>query len=80
MHYRNGREAKNGDTVVFTPEGGRPAIGILYNARPGNDRCNGYIALMQQTDPYANLSECLRIDDANAALAQVPVAVGYKPN
>jgi hypothetical protein len=46
MHYRNGREAKNGDKLIkFSIEGGRiEAIGVLYDAVPGNDYCNGAIA------------------------------------
>ena len=34
MHYRNGREAKNGDTIVqLSTEGGRVmGVGILYDA------------------------------------------------
>lgn len=47
MHYRNGREAKNGDTVLqIDPGTGKiSALGVLYNAQPGNDYCNGQIAL-----------------------------------
>lgn len=46
MHYRNGREAKNGDRVVSFGNGGGSqivAVGILQNAVPGNDHCNGEI-------------------------------------
>jgi hypothetical protein len=64
----NGREAKNGDMIVFIPKGGRPNIGILYNATPGNDYCNGNIAQMLQSDPYANLKECLYLDDVKEEL------------
>ena len=46
MHYKNGREAKNGDKVVllstYGPSTyGPPMIGILYDAVAGNDFCNG---------------------------------------
>jgi hypothetical protein len=70
MHYKNGREAKNGDKVVLFPAyaNGRPVVGILYNATPGNDFCNGYLAPMSNTDPIANLSECLHYDDVVAAV------------
>ena len=65
MHYKNGREAKNGDKVVLIPNytGGIPCAGILYDAVPGNDCCNGRLAQCSQNDPYANLAECLHIDD-----------------
>lgn len=67
MHYKNGREAKNGDVVVSLPLSGKPAVGILYNAVAGNDFCNGNLAQMNSNDPYANLSECLHIDDVKMA-------------
>lgn len=49
MHYRNGREAKNGDKVVklslnYGSEGEIVAFGILHSAVAGNDFCNGNIA------------------------------------
>ena len=48
MHYRNGREAKNGDKIVKLDEkGGVVAFGVLHSATPGNDYCNGYIATIQ---------------------------------
>lgn len=74
MHYKNGREAKNGDKVILIPSYGVPVVGILYNATAGNDTCNGQIARIQQNDPCPNLKECLRLDDAMAALpADVPI-------
>lgn len=76
MHYKNGREAKNGDKVVWFSNGG-PVIdgkvspdivsGILYDAAAGNDLCNGRIAVSAKSDPYPNLAECLHADDARAA-------------
>ncbi len=62
MHYGNGREAKNGDKVVFFGYGG-PAIGILYDATAGNDFCNGKIAITKPNDTCPNLKECLHIED-----------------
>lgn len=74
MHYKNGRPAKNGDIIVSIPAyGGAPTVGFLYAATPGNDACNGRIAVARPSDGYANLSECLHIDDAKAVLtATVP--------
>lgn len=70
MHYGNGREAKNGDMVMLIPKYayGTPIVGILYNAKPGNDTCNGNLALVSPHDPCPNLSECLHIDDVKQAL------------
>jgi hypothetical protein len=45
MHYRNGREAKNGDKVISLAGygSGHPvninAVGILFDAVPGKDYC-----------------------------------------
>lgn len=72
MHYRNGREAKNGDKIVsFGNCGGSQieATGILVNAVAGNDHCNGQIVTIH---PYGNgtamvgsacLCDCLHVDD-----------------
>ncbi len=64
MHYKNGRPAKNGDKVLFRPGwGSAPIVGILYDAQPGNDTCNGKIAPCAPNDPMPNLAECLHVDD-----------------
>ncbi|MEX2450368.1 MAG: hypothetical protein WD407_05880 [Rhodospirillales bacterium] len=68
MHYKNGREAKNGDKVVLIPSYGPPIVGILYDAQAGNDYCNGKIAPVHPNDPCPNLKECLHLDDVLAAV------------
>lgn len=73
MHYKNGREAKNGDKVVLIPSYGSPVVGILYDAVAGNDTCNGRLAPIAQSDPCPNLKECLHLEDVLKALpAEVP--------
>lgn len=77
MHYKNGREAKNGDKVVYMTAVGYSnqvvAVGVLYDAVAGNDFCNGRLALISSGDPWPNLKECLHLDDALKALpAEVP--------
>ena len=67
MHYKNGREAKNGDRVVLISPTGVATGGILYDAVAGNDYCNGRLALTRPTDPCPNLKECLHADDVAAA-------------
>lgn len=71
MHYRNGREAKNGDKIISLtgPKGSINAFGVLHDATPGNDYCNGSIA------PITNMTgacmcDCLHIDDVLAMLAE----------
>ena len=72
MHYRNGRVASNGDKIVKL-EGGRVvAFGVLHSAVPGNDYCNGNIAVVQQANEMACMCDCLHIDD----LAELVAAAG----
>jgi hypothetical protein len=73
VHYANGRPAANGDKIVRIGNGYSPTIsGILYDAQPGNDACNGRIALFGPNDPMPNLAECLHEDDAKEALNCAP--------
>ena len=70
MHYKNGREAKNGDKVMWIQDpkyGASPVVGILYNATPGNDSCNGRIAATTPNDAYPDLRNVLHADDVAAA-------------
>jgi hypothetical protein len=77
MHYKNGREAKNGDKVVLLPSYGPPVIGILYDATAGNDYCNGRIAPISPSNPCPNLKEVLHLDDVLKALpVEVPNSLG----
>lgn len=72
MHYRNGREAKNGDKIIQLTSSGPAKIvsyGVLHDATPGNDYCNGSIATpSQQTG--ACMCDCLHADDLAAILAE----------
>lgn len=64
MHYRNGREAKNGDLVIsLDGTAVINAVGVLHSAVPGNDYCNGSIAPIQPTNKGACLCDCLHIED-----------------
>jgi hypothetical protein len=73
MHYRNGREAKNGDRIVklsMDDNGRVVAAGVLYDAVPGNDYCNGYIAPVQSPNEGACMVDCLHLDDLAAILKE----------
>jgi len=69
MHYKNGREAKNGDKILFLGNYGAPLVGVLFDAVAGNDTCNGGLAVIPTSNPCPNLAECLHIDDVKAALS-----------
>lgn len=66
MHYRNGREAKNGDKVVKLGGYGTGAevvcFGVLHSAVAGNDFCNGSIAPITN-DIGACICDMLHVDD-----------------
>lgn len=71
MHYRNGREAKNGDKVVqlsMGDDGKIVGVGILYDAVAGNDYCNGMVAPISNAG--ACLVDCIHADDLAAILAE----------
>ena len=70
MHYRNGREAKNGDRIVTLGNDGKVlGTGILYDAVPGNDYCNGALAPIPNGTGVC-LIDSLHIDDLAAILAE----------
>lgn len=70
MHYRNGREAKNGDRVVQIGHDGKIAgVGILHDAVAGNDYCNGSVAPING-GTGACLIDCIHADDLAAMLAE----------
>lgn len=70
MHYRNGREAKNGDKIVKLEGGKVVSFGVLHSAVPGNDYCNGNIAPVQASPDYACMVDCIHIDDLEAILIE----------
>lgn len=71
MHFRNGREAKNGDKIVMLDhEANVVAFGVLHSAVPGNDHCNGYIAVIQSPNNYACLCDCLHVEDVAGMLKE----------
>ncbi len=71
MHYRNGREAKNGDIIIQLgmSDSQVTSFGVLHGATPGYDHCNGQIAPIVHNDG-ACLCDCLHIDDLAAILKE----------
>ncbi len=79
MHYRNGREAKNGDKIVKLNDNGQVvSFGVLHSAVAGNDYCNGNIAVIQSATDYACMIDCLHVDDVAAIL--VSKELGKRPS
>lgn len=74
MHYRNGREAKNGDKIVqLDHEGKVVSFGVLHSATPGNDYCNGSIAVINQPSG-ACMVDCIHADDLAEIIAKAGLA------
>ena len=69
VHYRNGREAKNGDKIEKLEGGKVVAFGVLHGATPGNDYCNGNIAVVQSPTEIACMCDCLHVDDVAEMMA-----------
>ena len=79
MHYRNGREAKNGDVIVSLGANGKiEAVGVLYGAVAGNDFCNGNISPVMLTKSGACMCDCLLLEDVAKLISEAGLAV--RPN
>lgn len=71
MHYRNGREAKNGDTIVQIGNSGKiVGLGVLHNAVAGNDYCNGSVAPIATNLSLACMCDCLHVEDIATILKE----------
>jgi hypothetical protein len=71
MHYRNGREAKNGDMIVQLDWGKIRRVGVLFGAVPGNsDYDDGYLAPLPSAESNVCLIDCLHFDDVAALIAE----------
>lgn len=77
MHYRNGREAKNGDKIaqLETSSGKILAVGQLQNAVAGNNYCNGELVITGYGPKPAIIigacmCDCVHIEDLAAILAE----------
>lgn len=69
MHYRNGRQAQNGDKIVKLNDLGQVvAFGVLHSAVPRNKYYNRYITAIQPPNDYACMVDCLHVDDLAVAL------------
>jgi hypothetical protein len=63
MHYKNGREAKNNDPVVY-PNG---IVGTLHDINPNCTSCNGQVATVVPggvTQHFVNLGDGYHAQDA----------------
>lgn len=71
MHYRNGREAAQGDKVINLETG---QSGIIHTLNASAGTCNARLAALSHNDAYVTLADCVHADDVAAAFP--PAAKG----
>ena len=70
MTYKNGREAKNGDRVIWLPPYRGARLAPIYDVT--EDSLHGHAKFIVE-DPlplYVDLGECLHVDDVIEALSR----------
>ena len=75
MHYKNGREAKQGDTILIPETYGRPpVIGVIVGYQAGSTSCNLNVvpSIGGQMLSCISASDCLHVQDALRTPDQVP--------
>lgn len=78
MHYKNGREAHDGDPVITKDHSGKVVAGVLHSTIPGSDTCNGQIATAYPggvNQLCVSIKDCYHAEDAwNAIKVKVQTA------
>lgn len=77
MHYKNGRLARNGDTVIGKPQFvPAPIVGIIQDINPGSTSCNctvlrpgGMVQLC------VTVGDLYHVEDAMAVLEPAPAQI-----
>lgn len=71
MHYKNGREAREGDPIIFKDYNGKVKSGSLHSTTVGTDTCNGqaaYAIMGGMSNACITLKECYHAEDAFLAV------------
>jgi hypothetical protein len=75
MHYKNGREAREGDPVIIKQNPGttyqKVVAGVLHSLQPGCVSCNAQIAYAVPgtvTSTSVTIGECFHAEDAIKSL------------
>lgn len=72
MHYKNGREAHDGDPVV-TKFSDKVVAGVIHSLQPAQSTCNGQIAFIipgGTVNWCVTAGECFHAEDAYNAMDQ----------
>lgn len=70
MHYKNGREAQEGDFVIHK-DGDKVIAGRIHSLQPKANTCNGLIAvpvLGGTNQQYVTVGDCILADDVLSAI------------
>lgn len=72
MHYRNGREAKEGDQVILKDQyTGKIKVGTIHSLQSACTSCNGQLCRVVPggtTNDCVTVGECLHAEDAWIAI------------
>ena len=68
MHYKNGKEANNGDLIVTKDWNGKAQVGMLYDTNASAVSCNGMIQRPLGAPNSVTIGDCYLADDAFAAI------------
>lgn len=72
MHYKNGREAKNGDHVVTKHYTGNIVGGVIYDLEPNGGQCNCKLTVQipggVHSYIYQDVGQMFHAEDAYAAM------------
>ena len=81
MHYKNGREAKNGDPVICKGYSGQVTVGKIHTIVPGCDACNCTVAepVMGGVNQLACQTVGQLYHAEDALLAIEPLALAPEP-
>jgi hypothetical protein len=76
MHYKNGREAKNGDHVITKGYGGQVVSGVIFNLIATTSACNCNVAVVKPGGTYdltcQDVGEMFYAEDGFNALEPKP--------
>jgi hypothetical protein len=71
MHYKNGREAKEGDKIISVDYQKRVQVGVVLDLIAGSDTCNATLIRPIGQPWSVNLKDCYHAEDALAAIENV---------
>lgn len=85
MHYKNGREAKVGDKVVYPKYIGHSADGkakyaaahgIVISAQAGSDTCNAQVVPSDAPSQCVTVKHCLHEEDVSVSQSELDTVIG----